>query len=106
VLAVDNAEKIRVGKMQQPAATVKQAFLSLEKEHILYVLDCLEINAKNIKTNAKGYITTALYNSLRTVEWYKPHGQSAFAFSDNPKTKGTYDIDKFFERRIKKPLKI
>jgi hypothetical protein len=108
VLTTDNADKIRVAKKQLPAVTVKQEFLKLGKSHILYVMDCLEKNGENIRDNSKGYILTSLYNSLRTIEYYRLHDQSAFKNEGNSKSKvkSEYDISNFFRSKIGTPLKI
>ena len=102
VLAGDKAETIRIAKKQLSIATVKQAFASLGKAHILYVLECLEKNGSNINNNAKGYIITALYNSIHSIGYYKPNSQSAF--SDNSKPTIKYD-DEFFTKLVKKSLR-
>jgi len=106
VLAGDKTDTIRIAKKQVPIAMVKQVFASLEKAHIMYVLNCLEKNGSNINGNAKGYIITSLFNSIHTIGYYKPQNQSAFAFADNsnPPPKMKYD-DKFFENLVKKSLK-
>jgi len=92
VLTTDDADKIRVAKKQLSAVSVKQKFLKLGKEHIIYVLDCLEKNGGNIKDNSKGYIITALYNSIHSIEYYKPHSQSAFKDNDSSKPKVNYAL--------------
>ena len=87
---------------------MKQEFSKLGKGHILYVLDCLEKNGGNIRDNAKGYVLTSLYNSGHSVGFYMPHSQSAFKDGDNsnPELKGKYDIRKFFESNLRKPLNV
>jgi hypothetical protein len=102
VLMTENKDKIRVAKRQLPAVTVKQEFSKLGKDHIIYVLDCLEKNASYIKDNSKGYIITSLYNSLHSIEYYKPRTQSAFNNKDNskPQTNPVYNLEAFFEKRL------
>ena len=103
VLTDTTAPTIRVGKRQLPAITVKQAFVTLGKKHMIYVLRCLEDNSGNIKNNAKGYIITALYNSVHTVGIYKPPGASAFR--GQPR-KPKQPIDVLFEKAVKKSMKL
>jgi len=99
VLTADNADKIRIAKKQIPALTVKQAFLNLNKSHLIYVMDCLNKNGGNIKTNAKGYILTALFNSLHSIGHYKPQNQTAFATGGKDKhIDNGYNIDNFISK--------
>ena len=55
-----NSEKINI-------EVVKSQFLKLKSYHIMYVINCLKNNTKNIKS-IKSYIITALYNSLNTFD--------------------------------------
>jgi hypothetical protein len=102
VLTSHNTDKIRIAKQQISADKVKQIFSNLEKAHIIYVLGCLEKNGNNIKDNAKGYIITALYNSIHSIEYYKPQNQSAFKYNSEIKNKLGDDL---MERAIKKSMK-
>jgi len=104
VLAGDKADTIRIAKKQIPIATVKRAFASLDKSHIIYVLGCLEKNGNNINNNAKGYIITALFNSIHSIGYYKPNSQSAFSDNANSKPKVKYD-DEFFTKLVRKSLR-
>lgn len=52
-----------------PQATVRCRLLKLRYEHIEYVLDCMKKNTTKVKC-IKGYLLTALYNSLSTIEHY------------------------------------
>jgi len=109
VLTTDDAEKIRIAKKQLPAAMVKLEFSKLGKEHILYVLDCLEKNSGNIRDNAKGYILTSLYGSDHSIKFYRPHGQSAFAGQDKGDSKSRkqeYNVGDFFEKNLRNPLNV
>jgi hypothetical protein len=101
VLTAADTDKIRIAKRQLPAATVKQEFLKLGKDHFKYVVDCLEKNGKNINKNAKSYILTSLYNSLHSIEFYKPHTQTAFAAKNTDISKSRnqdYNIDNFLRK--------
>jgi vacuolar-type H+-ATPase subunit H len=105
VLASHN-DTIRVAKQQLPVLPVKQAFASLNKSHLIYVLDCLEKNKCNIKNNAKGYIITALYNSIRTIGYYKSSDQSAFNVNSDSDadSKSSYMDDLMF-KAVRKGVK-
>lgn len=52
-----------------PAAVVRKHFLSLNREHILYVRDCIS-NTVNHIGNIKAYILAALYNAPATMDQY------------------------------------
>jgi hypothetical protein len=104
VLIENKTDTIRVAKMQFPAVAVKRTFSSLEKAHIVYVLDCLEKNSGNIRNNSKGYILTSLYNSLHSIGFYKPRSQSAFNDTSKPKANG-FDADAFITQQVRKNLR-
>jgi len=102
VLAGHSTDTVRIAKKQIPTDTVKRAFASLGKAHIQYVLECLEKNGSNITNNAKGYIMTALYNSIHSIGYYKPNSESAFADNSKPKVKYS---DEILEKMIRKSMK-
>ena len=52
-----------------PATLVRKRFLSLNREHILYVRDCIS-NTVNHIGNIKAYILAALYNAPATMDQY------------------------------------
>lgn len=52
-----------------PATVVRKRFLSLNREHILYVRDCIS-NTVNHIGNIKAYILAALYNAPATMDQY------------------------------------
>lgn len=59
----------KIGKEKIPKELVAERFLSLEPDHITYVLDCLKKLKKPIK-NIKSYMLSALYSAPTTVESY------------------------------------
>ena len=48
---------------------VKDRFLKLTQEHIIYVMDCMKNNTVLI-SNIKAYTLTALYNAPVTITQY------------------------------------
>ena len=52
-----------------PATLVRKRFLSLNREHVLYVRDCIS-NTVNHIGNIKAYILAALYNAPATMDQY------------------------------------
>lgn len=60
---------LRICGEEIPAAVVRKRFLSLNREHILYVRDCIS-NTVNRIGNIKAYILAALYNAPATMEQY------------------------------------
>ena len=103
VLNNNKSPTVRINKQPVPAVTVKHHFAQLNKSHILYVLHCLEKNAHNIKTNSKAYITTSLFHSIRTIDYYQSYSNSAFmSDNDTQENQSSFDINKFFERAVKK----
>jgi hypothetical protein len=94
----NNGRQIRIARQYTPLPAVKQAFLSLNKDHVSYVLDCLmkNDNGKNIKNNAKAYYLTCLFNSVRTIDFYSKPQKPA---QTGEKSKG-FDIDDFMQREI------
>lgn len=62
-------ETVRVCGDDLPVQAVRRRFLGLEREHILYVLDCLKNTTAKIG-NIKAYTLAALYNAPVTMEQY------------------------------------
>lgn len=60
---------VRVGGEDLPAEVVKSRLLKLDREHILFVLDCLNENTTKIR-NIRQYLLTALYNAPVTIGNY------------------------------------
>ena len=60
---------IRICGQDIPTAVVRNRFLKLDREHILYVRDCLCTTTSTIK-NIKAYALAALYNAPVTKEQY------------------------------------
>lgn len=59
----------KIGKEKIPKELVAERFLSLEPDHIIYVLDCLKKLKKPIK-NIKSYMLSALYSAPTTIDSY------------------------------------
>lgn len=59
-------DTVRIGKNELPSQIVRDRLLSLEYEHICYVLDCFSRNSTRI-SNIKAYILTSLYNAPLTL---------------------------------------
>ena len=60
---------IRICGQDIPTSVVRSRFLKLDREHILYVRDCLCTTTSTIK-NIKAYALAALYNAPVTKEQY------------------------------------
>ena len=60
---------LRICGEDLPAALVRKRFLSLNREHILYVRDCVSSTVSRIG-NIKAYTLTALYNAPATMDQY------------------------------------
>lgn len=58
---------VRIGRKDLDARTVRDRLLSLDGEHIRYVLECLE--GQTIR-NRRAYLLTALYNAPETMDDY------------------------------------
>lgn len=63
------AQEIRVNKENKPAAVVKSQFSKLRKQHIEYVLRCMD-EAETKARNIRAVLITALYNSVHTISSY------------------------------------
>ena len=59
----------RIGKQELPTEQVRERLLSLKRDHIEYVLDCLKENSTEIR-NYRSYLLTALYNAPVTMTGY------------------------------------
>ncbi len=60
---------VRVAGNELPSGVVKNRFLTLNREHIGYVLDCMRENTTFIR-NIKAYTLAALYNAPVTITSY------------------------------------
>ena len=60
-------ETIRVAGNDFPQAVVKSRLLKLDREHIMFVFDCLKENTTQVR-NMKQYLLTVLYNAPATIE--------------------------------------
>ena len=58
-----------IGGEKLPSGMVKDRFLKLTQEHIIYVMDCMKNNTVLI-SNIKAYTLTALYNAPVTITQY------------------------------------
>ncbi len=71
VEAVSSKRKtIRIGGENKPVEDVRDRMLTLTKEHILYVLECMKANTTSIK-NIRAYLLTALFNAPVTIRQYQ-----------------------------------
>ena len=62
-------DTIRICKDELPVEVVKSRFLKLTREHIEYVMGCVNRNATKIG-NIKAYLLAALYNATVTIGHY------------------------------------
>jgi hypothetical protein len=60
-------ETLRVAGNNFPQAVVKSRLLKLDREHIVFVFDCLKENTTQVR-NMKQYLLTVLYNAPATIE--------------------------------------
>ena len=60
-------KNIRVAGNDFPQAVVKSRLLKLDREHIMFVFDCLKENTTQVR-NMKQYLLTVLYNAPATIE--------------------------------------
>lgn len=63
------AETIRVNREDKPAGTVKAQFGQITKQHVEYVLRCMDENPVRAR-NIRAVLVTALYNSVHTMSSY------------------------------------
>ena len=62
-------EMLRVAGSEFPQAVVKSRLLKLDREHIVFVFDCLRENTTQVR-NMKQYLLTVLFNAPATIESY------------------------------------
>lgn len=62
-------EYIRISGEERPAAEVRNRFMSLNSEHIRYVLECLKGTTTRVH-NIRQYLLAALYNAPLTMSNY------------------------------------
>ena len=62
-------ETIRINNDDIPHKVVADRFSSINSEHILYALDCLDNRSGDIR-NVRAYILTTLYNAPLTIQNY------------------------------------
>lgn len=60
---------IRINQEDMPMETVRRRFLSLDSEHIRYVMECLDRNTTAVG-NIRAYLLSALYNAPVTINQY------------------------------------
>lgn len=63
------AHEIRVNKENKPAAVVRGQFAKIGRDHVEYVLRCMEENGTKAR-NIRAVLITALYNSVHTINSY------------------------------------
>ena len=63
------AETIRVNKENRPAYAVKAQFSRIGKQHVEFVLQCMDENHTKAR-NIRAVLVTALYNSVNTISSY------------------------------------
>ena len=64
-----NEPFVRVGGSEIPTEVVRERFLRLNSEHILYVMGCMKVGSGKIH-NIHQYLLTALYNAPVTMNHY------------------------------------
>ncbi len=60
-------ETLRVAGNDFPQAVVRNRLLKLDREHIVFVFDCLKENTTQVR-NMKQYLLAVLFNALVTME--------------------------------------
>lgn len=60
---------IRINQEDMPTEAVQSRLLSLDSEHIRYVMECLDHNTTAVG-NIRAYILSALYNAPVTISQY------------------------------------
>ena len=60
---------IRANGQEIPPEDVRKRFLSLNRDHILYVMECLRDRTRDIR-NVRAYTLATLYNAPTTVDQY------------------------------------
>jgi hypothetical protein len=61
------SEEIVIASNRYPAEIVRNRFLMLRYDHIVYVMDCLEKSTNKIK-NIRKYLLAALFNAPATID--------------------------------------
>lgn len=61
--------EIRIGGDEKPAEDVRQRFMSLNSEHIRYVLESMNGTTSRVR-NIRQYLLTAMYNAPLTINSY------------------------------------
>ena len=60
---------VRINSEDYPRDVVRAVFEKLNREHIVYVLDCMKKNTTKIR-NIRAYTLSALFNSYSTIDSY------------------------------------
>ena len=60
---------VRINSEDYPRDVVRSVFEKLNREHIVYVLDCMKKNTTKIR-NIRAYTLSALFNSYSTIDSY------------------------------------
>lgn len=68
-VAASKRSTIRLDQQQLPQQQVKERLLTLQCEHIEYVLECMQNSAAPIH-NIRAYLLTALYHAPETIDHY------------------------------------
>lgn len=63
------SEEIVIASNRYPAEIVRNRFLKLRYDHIVYVMDCLEKSTNKVK-NIRKYLLAALFNAPATIDGY------------------------------------
>lgn len=63
------AKTVRLGKQNIPTELMRSRFLSLNSEHLEYVIDCFKSNTSKVR-NVRSYLLTSLYNAPTTLQSY------------------------------------
>ena len=58
-----NQASFRINRTDVPGNVVRSVFAKITRDHVEYVLDCMETTTTEI-TNIRGYLLTALYNAV------------------------------------------
>lgn len=67
--ATSKRSTIRLDQQELPQPMVKERLLSLQCEHIEYVLECMKNSTAKIH-NIRAYLLTALYHAPETIHHY------------------------------------
>lgn len=58
-----NQSSFRINRTDVPGSVVRSVFAKINRDHVEYVLDCLEETTTEI-TSIRSYLLTALYNAV------------------------------------------